>query len=1050
MSPDLELKQSVLDLLENFHGLDSLKSLFWTELSYPRTPETLSRRGWTDPLRELLAEDPMLLSRVGHGGGFHVLYCRMAAPRLNLSDERQVITRLLRQHPYALFVVSNRGQDKWHFVNVRIDMHAATDAVHDAGRRHVLRRITVAPGELMRTGAERVALLDMQTINGGAEASPLAIQQRHDEAFDVEAVTRAFYRCYRQVFEAVEREITGFTDHPGLKRRFTQRLFNRLLFLSFVQKKRWLEFGGHSGGDYLHAVWRAYLRQRADHPGEDDNFYRDRLLMLFRDVLDRDPELLPVSQRGFVQMLVGTGPYLNGGLFAEDDLDRTPGVVVPDDAIYFILHDLLGRFNFTITEASPLEVEVAVDPEMLGKVFEELVIERHEKGTYYTPKPIVSFMCREALKGYLRKALGSETEEAIARFVDDHDPGGLRNGESVLGALKEVRACDPACGSGAYLLGMMHELLELRAALFKTRGLDAKTIYDRKLEIIRDNLYGVDIEDYAVETARLRLWLSLVVDFDRGADGWVPPLPNLEFKIEQGDSLAALLGDQYRLIDPIVRRKAAMESEYMLARGPRKQVLEVEIEAENRDLAMWVHGRTRLEGFDWTVKFSTALIPRPAAPAPGGPAGTPAAPADQVGGFDIVVANPPYLRMELFKEKKPTLRRNFPEVHADRADLYVYFYARAVELLAPGGVLVFISPNKWFRSGYGAKLRKFVGTHLTVQSITDFADLPVFESATTYPMVFVARKEAPGPATPGPWFTEPRSLDPPYPDLRAVVASQGSRLPAAAVQGTEWRLSNRFSAAGLTQMRSGSLPLLAYVEQKILYGIKTGLNRAFVIDADTRDRLLRADVRNSEVIRPAVGGRDIRRWRFGHPVAWILYMYHGIDPAAYPAVIEHLQSFRAALERRATRQAWYELQQPQRRYEPGYGQVKLLVPDIAREPRFALDRTGAYPLNSAYALMSHDLFLLGVLNSGPVAAFYADLSSQVRGGYLRFIYQYIARIPIPRATESDRSTIADLAARCIEAAERGERPTELEAEIDDRVARLYASAKPAESAHQAA
>ena len=1047
MASNLAFKQSVLDLLEDFHGLESLKTLFWTELNYHRAAISLTRQSWPESLRSLLAADPVLFARAGEGGEFHVIYCRLQADRLALGDERQVVTRLLRDHPYALFIFSDVAAHAWHFVNVKIVVHP--DASPNPERRKVFRRITVAPDELMRTGAERVALLDLQSIEGADGASALAIQQRHDEAFDVEAVTKEFYRRYRQVFEAVEREITGLDDSAERKRRFTQRLFNRLLFIGFVQKKRWLEFGGQTGGDFLHAVWRAYLGQKAAHPGEDDNFYRDRLLMLFRDVLNRDPELLAVSPDGFVQMLVGTGPYLNGGLFEEDELDRTPGVVVPDDAIYFILHDLLGAFNFTITEASPLEVEVAVDPEMLGKVFEELVTDRHEKGSYYTPKPVVSFMCREALKGYLRKALPHEDEDAVARFVDDHDAAGLRNGESVLQALKEVKACDPACGSGAYLLGMMHELLDLRAALFKTQGLDAKTAYDRKLEIIRDSLYGVDVEDHAVETARLRLWLSLVVDFERGDDGWVPPLPNLEFKIEQGDSLAAPLGDQYRLIDPIVRRKAALEHEHLLARSSRKRVLETEIQAESRELAMWVHGRTRIEGFDWTVNFSTAFMPRPAPVALDG-ATVPGPAANAPGGFDIVVANPPYLRMELFKEKKATLRRNFPEVHADRADLYVYFYARAVELLAPGGMLVFISPNKWLRAGYGGKLRSHLGEQLTVQSITDFGDLPVFESATAYPMVFVARKEKPGPATPGPWVTEPRSLEPPYPDIRAVVTTQGARLSASAVKGPEWSLSNRFSAGGLTRMRSGSVPLRAYLKGQILYGIKTGRNRAFVIDATTRDRLLREDPNSAEVIRPAAGGRDIRRWRFDPTASWLLYMHHGVDPAAYPAVIEHLRHFRSKLEGRATRQEWYELQQPQRRYETGYGQVKLLVPDIARGPRFALDRTGTYPLNSAYALVSEDLFLLGVLNSRPVAAFYADLSSQVRGGYLRFIHQYIAQIPIPQAAETDRNLIAELAARCVESARSEDRLAGLEAEIDDRVARLYASAGVAGGEYQAA
>src|SRR5438552_6424993 len=171
---------------------------------------------------------------------------------------------------------------------------------------------------------------------------------------------------------------------------------------------------------------------------------------------------------------------------------------------------------------------------MVGKVFEELVTGRHESGSYYTPRPVVAFMCREALKHYLRQTVNDEA--AVARFVEEGDPAALPDPEAVLNALRQVKVCDPACGSGAYLLGMMQELLRLREALFATRGLDSVTVYRRKLEIIQNNLYGVDIDLFAVNIAKLRLWLSLAVDFEGATP---PPLPNLDFKIECGDSLTA-------------------------------------------------------------------------------------------------------------------------------------------------------------------------------------------------------------------------------------------------------------------------------------------------------------------------------------------------------------------------------------------------------------------------------------------------------------------------------------------------------------------------------
>ena len=187
-------------------------------------------------------------------------------------------------------------------------------------------------------------------------------------------------------------------------------------------------------------------------------------------------------------------------------------------------------------ESTPFDIEVAVDPEMLGKVFEELVTGRHDSGAYYTPRPVVSFMCREALKGYLEGQDTGLESETIARFVDHHDTEGIGVAQArrVAEALAEVTVVDPACGSRAYLLGMMQELIELQVRLFNVTR-DAKSLYDLKLEIIQRNLYGVDIDDFAVNIAMLRLWLSLAIDFE--GDDPPEPLPNLDFMVVCGDSL---------------------------------------------------------------------------------------------------------------------------------------------------------------------------------------------------------------------------------------------------------------------------------------------------------------------------------------------------------------------------------------------------------------------------------------------------------------------------------------------------------------------------------
>lgn len=313
------------------------------------------------------------------------------------------------------------------------------------------------------------------------------------------------------MFDSVKGSIEGIkTDEQ--KNLFTQKLFNRLMFIAFVQKKGWLEFNG--SGDYFKALRQDYKKAKSQPFG---NFYRDRLSHLFFEGLN-DPDRQDDKK---LIKLIGNVPYLNGGLFEADSSEMVPGIVVPDRAIEDILTKLFDRFNFTVSESTPLDVDVAVDPEMLGKVFEESVTNRDGSGSYYTPKPIVSFMCREMLKGYLKSKCVADTE-AIDLFVDSHNPKNLTDREAIKIALKTITVRDPACGSGTYLLGMMHELLELQACLFPSDRSETESVHDRKLSIIKNNLYGVDREEFAVNIARLRLWLSLSVDADKPQ-----ALPNL-------------------------------------------------------------------------------------------------------------------------------------------------------------------------------------------------------------------------------------------------------------------------------------------------------------------------------------------------------------------------------------------------------------------------------------------------------------------------------------------------------------------------------------------
>lgn len=466
-------------------------------------------------------------------------------------------------------------------------------------------------------------------------------------AFDVEKVTKRFYQDYAAVFESVEQTIGRANKLRGDELRlFTQALFNRLMFLRFIERKGWLEFDGRH--DYLRALFEAPAVRGKP-------FYAGRLQPLFFKGLAIEGEQQSEA--------IGRVPFLNGGLFESTELD---GKVkdIPDAAFEKIIGDagLFYRYNFTVEESTPLDIEVAVDPEMLGKVFEELVTGRHESGSYYTPRPIVSFMCREALKGFLGGRTNASAD-AVAALVDQHDVRKLKetHAREILTALDDLKAVDPACGSGAYLLGLMQEMIALYRLLYSERLIkDSRSLYDLKLRIISQNLYGVDIDPFATNIAMLRLWLSLAVEADEPV-----PLPNLDFKIETGDSLLA--PDPHEMPDLFRARLqqsadvlAMVKRQFFLSHGAEKDEYRKTIVSEEARLRRELAAEYGTGIVDWRIQFAEAF-------------------ANRRGGFDVVVANPPYIDSERMTRNMPEVRDRLQVAYSftkGNWDIYVAFFER--------------------------------------------------------------------------------------------------------------------------------------------------------------------------------------------------------------------------------------------------------------------------------------------------------------------------------------------------------------------------------------
>ena len=421
----------------------------------------------------------------------------------------------------------------------------------------------LGPDSRTRTAAERFSTLsEMDAI------TPADIER----AFSVEAVGKTFFYSYRKHYQRFVEELStdairnmlgvpiGLTMTERLSadkpiRDFSKKLMGRLVFLKFIEKKGWLgatDYAARDGDpDFLMNLFKSHR----------ENFYAEALVPLFFETLN-------TPRKGDLFMETGTMvPYLNGGLFEpEYDVDTINRNLHFKGGLFEELLDFFNQYNFTIDENDDSDAEVGVDPEMLGRIFEQL-IEDNEKdmqGTIYTPFEVVRFMCRHSLLLHLSRKIGVEPDssggEAIKRLIVNGDTTTLSVDQksTLIDALKTIKILDPAIGSGAFPMGMLRELLHARAVLEKTN--DAEQL---KREIIRDSVYGVDIDPGAVDIARLRFFLSLVVD------ARLPePLPNLDFKIMQGDSLSEAFDDIPVVFDAAeYRRHQVPESDGLFESG---------------------------------------------------------------------------------------------------------------------------------------------------------------------------------------------------------------------------------------------------------------------------------------------------------------------------------------------------------------------------------------------------------------------------------------------------------------------------------------------------
>ncbi len=368
------------------------------------------------------------------------------------------------------------------------------------------------------------------------------------------------------------------------------------------------------------------------------------------------------------------------------------------------------------------------------------------------------------------------------------------------------------------------------------------------------------------------------------------------------------------------------------------------------------------------------------------------------GGFDVVLGNPPYVRMEHLKAMKPYLETRY-QVVSDRADLYCYFYERGLRLLKPGGRLGYISSNTFFKTGAGRPLRDYLTRESTIESVVNFGDLQIFEGVTTYPAILILQNSAP-PNDHEIRFWNVESL--PENNFQATWEAAGGPYLQFGLGVGSWELENPSLRALRDKLINGR-KTLREVYGPPLMGVKTGLKPAFVIDTATKERMCLQDPRSAELLKPLIEGKNLQRWHADHHGHWLIYIpKKRVDIEQYTAIRDWLLPMRDKLEKRATNQEWFELQQAQEAYVPYFEAPKIMWSDVASEARCHLDASGLFGENTCYFLPCDKPSVVGYLNSKLAWFVIKALTPKAQGGYARFQTQYVEQLPLLNAILSSR------------------------------------------------
>jgi hypothetical protein len=1011
------------------------------------------------------------------------------------------------QKDAALAAFVSPDEEDWRFslvkMDYRFDLPAEQAGKTAPGRIKVKEEFTPARRWSFLVGVnEKSHTAQSRLVNILADTENNPSLERLEQAFNIEVVTREFFDEYLKLFLKVVKELDrAVQDNPRVRQdfeaknidqvNFAKKLLGQIIFLYFLQKKGWFGVGRDETWGRGSKIFLRELFSRKHAPY--NNFFNDILEPLFYDALSIDRSHINHYNSRFNCRI----PFLNGGLFdpisgydwvgadifLPDELFSNSSKTSKGDLGDGIL-DVFDRFNFTVREDEPLEREVAIDPELLGKAYEKFNAIRWDNfhefekalgsgkrgdenkfnrqfGVFYTPRHFVHYMCRQSIIHYLHTELSGnipltniETLIHLGEQVSAHEariisrsgetaayshklPASIRDNAALIDEkLSMIRVCDPAVGSGAFPVGMMIEIVRARTVLSVFIDQEKeRSEYDLKRHCIEYCLFGVDIDSGAVEVAKLRLWLSLVVDEEDFKN--IKPLPNLDYKVYCGNSL--ICAPEHAVTKTAIAGEIEkLRGVYFSETNPgRKQELQQEID---KKLSSFFEMAEKAFGyrvdFDFRLIFSEVFREK--------------------NGFDVMIGNPPYIQLQKDGGRLAGLYSKLGfQTFQRTGDIYALFYEKGIRMLKPGGHLCFITSSKWMRSGYGKSLRRLFSSYNPVMLIS--LGPGVFESATVDTNILIIQKEKNRDQLEGITLVKDTREN----SLAGYINENKTRLP---VQGEEsWFIGNQAELRLKDKIERLGTPLKEW-DVNIFRGVLTGLNAAFIVDTPTRDRLVAEDSKNEEILKPILRGRDIERYNCNWAGLWLLFIpWHfplhddksvtGASGKAeqifieqYPGIYRHLYGFKKNLSERnkaetSIRYEWYALQRCAATYHQEFEKEKVVWIELVDKGRFAYVEPGIFTEATTFLMtMSRPKYFVGCLNSRLINWHFNSICASSGMGTNRWKKIYVELLPIPQITPQNQpivDEIESLVDRIIEMKKQDLDTSRHENQIDQLVYRLY-------------